>query len=276
MILSLAFNFQFNKKPKFFSYSALFRMIQFMGLLLKYRSSQQDQWHIFHQHMFEVFKEGKLIGLPFGKAGYGFVGDPTNPQVMELFLKMFGDDLVKDVLFLVDSEATAKEWGTFFPITEQVANRFWPGDLVIHLPFNHLPDNSLQNQIFDKNPELETALLQHSIRVFVPKHPVTQSVFAYLRKNSRAPLLMGYFGELETGFNAQDAVTLMNEFGGEEVGVIMDAGRLQKSKRVYTATQVGIFDDDGIQIEITGKISAQDLAEFTKDDNIDPLADFDD
>ena len=87
---------------------------------------------------------------------------------------------------------------------------------------------------------------------------------------------MGYVGELETGFNAQDAIALVNEFGGEEVGVIMDAGRLQKSKRVYTATQVGIFDDDGIQIEITGKISAQDLAEFIKDDTLDPLAGFDD
>ncbi|MHA1674307.1 MAG: Sua5/YciO/YrdC/YwlC family protein [Promethearchaeota archaeon] len=247
-----------------------------MGLILKYRPSQQDQWRLFHQHMFDVFKEGKLIGLPFGKAGYGFVGDPTKPQVMELFLKMLGDDFINDVLFLVDSTATAQEWGNFYPITEQVTNRFWPGDLVIHLPFNHLPDNPLQTQIFDKNPELETTLLQHSIRVLVPKHPVTQSVFAYLRENSRAPLLMGFFGELETGFNAQDAIALMNGFGGDEVGVIMDAGRLQKSKRVYPATQVGIFDNDGIQIEITGKISAQNLAEFIKDDTLDPLADFDD
>jgi len=248
-----------------------------MGLLLKYRNNQQDQWHIFHQHMFEVFKEGKLIGLPFGKAGYGFVGDPSNPQVLDLFLKLFGEeDLIKNAIFLVDSKETAKNWGSFFPITEQVSDRFWPGDLIIHLPFKQIQDNDLQNQIFDRNPELETVLLQRSIRILVPNHPVTQSVFTHLRKNSCAPLLIGFFGELGTGFNAQDAITLMNEFGGDEVGVILDVGRLQKKRRVYPATQVAILDDDEVQIEIIGKITPQDLAEFTKDDILDPLADFDD
>jgi len=247
-----------------------------MGLMLKYRPNQQDQWHIFNKHMFEVFKEGKLIGLPFGKAGYGFIGDPTNPQVLELFWKLFGEDLIKNVLFLVDSKETAQDWGKFYPITKQVADRFWPGDLIIHLPFNQIPDNNLQNQIFDQNPELETALLQKSIRLIVPNHPVAQSVFTHLRENSRAPLLMGYFGELETGFNAQDAVTLMNEFGGDEVGVILDAGRLQKSKKVYPVAQVAIMDGDAVEIEMTGKITAQDLAEFTKEDDFDPMADFED
>ena len=247
-----------------------------MGLMLKYRPDQQDQWHIFHQHVFTVFQEGRLIGLPFGKAGYGFVGDPANPQVLDLFSKLLGEDLVKNVLFLVDSTTTAQEWGKFYPVTEQIAIQFWPGDLIIHLPFRHLPDNPSQNLIFDQNPELETLLLQQAIKVLVPSHPVTQSVFTHLREKSRVPLLMGYFGELDTGFNAQDAISLMNEFGGEEVGVILDAGRLQKSKRVYSATQVAIFEEDDVHIEINGIISAQDLADFTKDDFINPLADFED
>ena len=160
-------------------------------------------------------------------------------------------------------------FGSFFPITEQVADRFWPGDFIIHLPFKQIQDDDIQNQIFDRNPELETVLLQRSIRILVPNHPVTRSVFTHLRKNACAPLLIGFFGELGTGFNAQDAITLMNEFGGDEVGVILDAGRLQKSKKVYPAAQVAIMDEDSVEIEMTGKITAQDLAEFTKEDDMD-------
>lgn len=230
-----------------------------MGLILKFRSNQQDQWNIFYRHIFDVFREGKMIAFPWGKAGYGLAGDPSNPSILQIYWDLYGENFVENVIFIGDSIKTLSQWGLLSDLAIKVAELYWPGDLVIHVPFIHLEENPLQEQIFSANPELETSLLQRSVYLLVPRHPVAQNFFSYLIDHGYPPLLMGNFAAISSNFNAQDAVTVMNEFGNEYLGVVADAGRLQKSKKVYPATQVAIFDEDFLQIEIEGLISEANI-----------------
>lgn len=209
--------------------------------------------------MLSVYKSGKLIGLPFGKAGYGFIGNPASPDALSLFWTAYGENFIQNVIFLVDSIEMAQQWGKLNSLATKICRQLWPGNLVLHVPFNRIEGDALQEKLFDQNPELETALLDRSIYILVSDHPVTRSFLHFLQTHNYPPLLMGNFAQIADNFYAQDATTLVNEFGSEEVGVIMDVGRLQKGKKVSPATQVAIFDETSVQIEISGLITDQEI-----------------
>ncbi|MHA1795669.1 MAG: Sua5/YciO/YrdC/YwlC family protein [Promethearchaeota archaeon] len=230
-----------------------------MGLILKFRPNQLEKWDFFFQHILDLYREGKLLSFPLGRAGYGIGGDPSNLNVYYQYWDLYGEDFFKNVIFIGDSIETLSQLGVLNPLAQKITEHFWPGDLVLHVPFNHQPKNAIQEKIFSLNPELETVLLQRSIYLLVPKHPVIQAFFSYLKKNGHLPVMLGNYALISPNFCAQDAVTVMNELGNEQLGVVADGGRMQKGRRVLPVTRVGVFHLDHIEIEEEGLISKQNL-----------------
>lgn len=230
-----------------------------MGLLLKFRLNQPEKWDFFFQHMLDLYKKGKMLGFPWGKAGYGIGGDPGSLDVYYQYWDLYQEDFSQNVIFIGDSAETLSHLGLLNPLAQKIAAKYWPGDLLLHVPFNHLPESPIQEKLFSQNPELETILLQRSVYLMVPNHPVLQSFLLFLRKNGQLPILMGNFAFVSPDFCAQDAVTVMNELGNEQLGVVADVGRLQKGRKVLPVTRIGVFEDDNIEVETEGLISVQNI-----------------
>ena len=61
-----------------------------MGLFLKVKPKQRTNWKIFFKHALEMYNTDQFIGVPFGKGGYGYVGNPFSRVILEHLHKYSG------------------------------------------------------------------------------------------------------------------------------------------------------------------------------------------
>lgn len=233
-----------------------------MGLMLKFRQTPETDWPIFFQHAQDLLQQGKLIGMPLGKAGYGFVADPANMISTDLFWQMYDDLLAQKVIFLVDSWDSAIQIGIFSDTAQKLAQSFWPGDLVLQVPFQNGHDQPIMKFVADTNPEILSFLQNRAIMITISSISVVQHFLQFRNEKDHLPLLWGNFAEIAPAFNVQDATTFVNEFSSDEVGVVFDVGRMQKGKKkTHPATIVSCLDADHLEIIQEGLISVAQIAE---------------
>jgi len=235
-----------------------------MGLLLKFKAGQRASWDLFFQRGLELFDEGKLIGVPLGACGYGFIGNPFDPSVINAYWKLLGAAMPQSTVFFADSLKGLTHYLQLTTLGKEMGDRFWPGNLALAIRPLFLPNLP---PLFREEPYWNTfrQIFQDSlIRVMVPEHPVLQAFFTFLQSHGRPSLLIGNVAEFDPGINVVDPTTLANEFGGENVGAFFDAGKMQRAARPLPHTIVECVSNEMVSILQEGLISADNILDFVE------------
>ncbi|MEM7215098.1 MAG: L-threonylcarbamoyladenylate synthase [Pseudomonadota bacterium] len=85
------------------------------------------------QTICDLLCEGKCIGLPT-ETVYGLAADATNGRAVARIFEMKGRPKFNPLICHVSGMEMAREYGRFDPVSEKLAQAFWPGPLTIVLP----------------------------------------------------------------------------------------------------------------------------------------------
>ena len=200
-----------------------------MGLVLNLKKSKKTSWSLFFEHALETFKESNLIVIPIGKAGYGFIASPFDPENTAFFQQMIQEKGSSSLFFIVDEIQTAKQIAQFSELELNFVEKFWPNEIIMTLPCKSKNTINWENKSFEIPVSLWEKFDQ--VQIINLKHEVVQEFLTYLKSKNIPPILCGFFAEREPRWNFMDTGSLLEEFGGDEIGVILDYGRLQKGKK---------------------------------------------
>ena len=243
-----------------------------MGLLLKLKPKQRTNWKIFFKHALEMYKTDQFIGVPFGKGGYGYVGNPFSRVILEHLHKYSGFSEEFRPILLVKSLELLDSLIPLTPVQRDVVQKWWPGNLIMGFSAEELPivntppphdaDASLHTAVHALLPQLLSLSSINHLFVQVSPHPITQELFTFLEDQHLPPILVGFLAEDGPGVPVVDAESFLNEFADRNLGVILSGGRLQKGSRPLPSTIITGATPESIQIIQVGLITQSQLEEI--------------
>lgn len=236
-----------------------------MGLILKLKRSQQKNWDVFLNHTFDIFNQSKLIGIPFGKSGYGFITNLFDPIILDFIINEFGSNLNNRVIFLSNNLENCKYIAECSDIFIENYSKILPNDIVFRVNpltkvnFGDFKDSKISDPIWD-------LFAKTKINIMVPKHPVIQAFLQKMESNHQIPLIIGFLVGETANDRCLEAENLLDFYGDDVLGVILGSGRVQKGKRIKSPTIIEISNTDRAIIEHEGIVSSKKLIEV--DENI--------
>jgi len=235
-----------------------------MGLLLKIKKSQKKQWDFFIQCAIESYQEGKLIILPLGKGGYGFIGNIYNSSCISHLTQVFtlyGNEKSITPLFLVESIEIAQKLGIISSLGELILHKFWPRELILRVPINE--NSPIITKIQKDNSKYDDFIFpNHNLDIMQISNPVCLQFMKKLRMERNSEFLFGVFAEIEPGRNCLDVVTLLEMFSSANNTTILDFGNLQKGKQNKPPTIVECLDEDNASIIQDGLVPEDEIITY--------------
>lgn len=239
-----------------------------MGLLLKLKPKQRTNWKIFFKHALEIYQADQFIGIPFGKGGYGYVGNPFSRVILEHLHKYSGLSSDFRPILLVKSLDILESVMNLTSVQRDIARKWWPGSLI----FAFSEENIFPPPIPKSNPSFHDSfyeLLSHlqplsatnQFFVQVPPHPIARDLFVFLEELHLPPILIGFLAEGGPEIPVVDAESFLNEFSDRNVGVILSDGRVQKGNRPLPFTIITGITPESITILQPGLITQLQLEE---------------
>lgn len=241
-----------------------------MGLLLKLKPKQRTNWKIFFKHALEMYNTDQFIGLPFGKGGYGYVGNPFSRVILEHLHKYSGFSEQFRPILLVKSMEVLDSLIPLTPVQRNLVQKWWPGNLIFAFSADELPTElpvsttttPLDTSFHALLPQLLSLSSSNHLFVQVSPHPITQDVFTFLEEQHLPPIMIGFLVEDGPGVPVVDAESFLNEFTDRNLGVILSGGRLQKGSRPLPSTIITGATPESIQIIQVGLITQSQLEEI--------------
>ncbi|MEJ2249826.1 MAG: L-threonylcarbamoyladenylate synthase [Candidatus Lokiarchaeota archaeon] len=146
-----------------------------MGFLVDIKGKKDNEIEVFLDIAVDYIIEGKIIAFPTDSV-YGIGGDPLNLEVVERIYHIKFRDPSKGFLLLVADMEEAKKVAEFNEISEELAKRFWPGQLTLIL--KKKADNIIPDEV-TSSPD--------TIGLRVPENPIILAILKKLKQR-------GYFG----------------------------------------------------------------------------------
>lgn len=125
-----------------------------------------------YQNAVNHLKSGKLIGLPT-ETVYGLAADATNPDAIRAIYTLKNRPTNNPLIIHVDSLEMAKRLGKFDEISQNLAQKFWPGALTLVLPIQP-----------NCNIAADALAGGNSIALRIPNHPIALEII----KQTNLPL----------------------------------------------------------------------------------------
>ena len=239
-----------------------------MGLLLKLKPKQRTNWKIFFKHAMEIYQADQFIGIPFGKEGYGYVGNPFSRVILEHLHKYSGFSTDFRPIILVKSLDILESLMPLTSVQRDIAQKWWPGSLIFAFSAESIPpppipktNPSFHDSFHEILPHLLPLSATNQLFVQVPPHPIAQDLFNFLEDLHLPPLLIGFLAESGPGIPVVDAESFLNEFSDRNVGVILSGGRVQKGNRPLPSTIITGTTPESMTILQTGLITQLQLEE---------------
>lgn len=225
-----------------------------MGLLLKFKKGEPASWELFLKHAVTHYKDGNTLIFPKGKV-YHLGGNPFDIIQLNEVLRLYNDDLQMGVPLAVNSLETAKKFVKFSPLALKLANKFWPGDLILTLPANKSSPSNEKNQY-----EFSETIPSHDgyLSIEWNDQPLLQTFLDKLAENAIVPILSAIPVEIQPGIHPVDTTAIMEMLGTESDNLILDIGKLAKPDKSTLSTIVKI---SGKEYEILreGSISIDEI-----------------
>ncbi len=240
-----------------------------MGLILKFKQSQQTRWDVFYQLGIEVFNQSKLIGIPFGKSGYGFIANPFDEKILNLLFNQFQDKIDEHVIFLAESLEFLKPLAIFSDKIQEYMNKILPNELIFtgkpqsNVKLMGIYNHEIPTQIWQK-------MAQKSINLMVPTHPVIRGFFNKLKEQNLPPILIGFLAGKKIEDQCLEAEDLIDFYNDATLGVILGSGKVQKGNKIRLPSYINIISDNIIRLVQEGLVSRDDL-QFNEDEDVDEL-----
>lgn len=236
-----------------------------MGLILKIKKSQQKKWHIFFSYAIEAFKESKLIGLPFGKSGYGFIGNPYDEDVLNFFKEEYSEDFSERMILLLKDTNGCSEILELNPNLVKNLNKLTPDDVIFEFDYKY-ENKSGEKSTFWQIQTHYRKLFEEKLNIMIPNHYIINAFFEYLISNNLPPIIIGFLpGRLRSNIYIEPEL-IIDYFNNNEVGVILGGGKLQKGKAIKRPSVLSVTPEGKFQIHFEGLVSEIKLKE--KIDNL--------
>jgi len=232
-----------------------------MGLVVKFKKKHLKNWDLFLNRSIELYREGSTIALPFGKGGYGIIGDITSNQALLYFQKMLSEKPLNELICLVNSIDIINDVCIESQNVHKIISNYWPGDLIINIPLK--PENE-----FSKKEYLKTLLKFldefniKSINFLFPQNLLYNEFQKKMSNGVKSPKYQfGFFLKSDLNQYFTDTTTLLEMYDCAGIGMILDFGSLQKKKNLLSPTIVKINHDNAVEIIQEGIISEKDIVQ---------------
>ena len=202
-----------------------------------------------------MIQEGKLIVFPLDSI-YAVGGSAFETSILSKIVTLFDIDLPFVPILVVKSLELAQKLVFFNEDALTLANKYWPGNLTLLLPVN--------KQELDENPpfDMESFVFKDSetIAIQISADIILQTVLDRLDAKNLAPLLTAVPVFLENHFICNDVDHLIDSFGHESFGMVLDEGKIRKGQPPVPNTILEIKSGQ-IRLLQEGTISEEEIAE---------------
>ena len=161
----------------------------------------------------DYLQQGKTVIFPTATS-YGLGCDATNQLAVDKIFQIKQRSTDKPLLIVVPSLSMAKKYIIWDELTEQLANKYWPGVLTIIANKKLLSADNLAKGVVSK---------ENTIAIRVTNHPVPLSLSLHLDKP-----IVATSANLSGGVNIYDSKDINNIFSSQNVSpdALLDYGQL--------------------------------------------------
>jgi L-threonylcarbamoyladenylate synthase len=146
-----------------------------MGFLIDLKGKKESEIQVFLDSAVDYIIEGKIIAFPTNSV-YGLGGNPLDVEVAEKLFRIKFRDPSKGFLLLIADMEEARKVAEFNDLSEELAKKFWPGQLTLILKKKE--NNIIPDQVTSSSK---------TIGLRVPENPIILSILKKLKQR-------GYFG----------------------------------------------------------------------------------
>jgi L-threonylcarbamoyladenylate synthase len=229
-----------------------------MGILCKIKKDQVTINDVFIQHTLDILPEGKIVVFPL-ESVYALGGTPFDNTIFTRIMNIFQVNEPFIPILLVESIDFAKKLVKFTPQAELIAKKFWPGNLALMMATNF--DALSMDPPFD----LKSFAWKDSttLCIQVSKDPIVKILLEGLKSRNLPPILLAVSAHSERKFTASTTEEIINQFGHETIGIILDSGKLGKGK-VHLPNTILKITEEEINMIQNGSIPEEEIQEMLK------------